>query len=119
MDYQVKHCHDERYLSVGGEAALRAERDALDLIAACHEHDTRRVMVFDAALPDEFFRLGTGLAGAILQKLANYRVRSAFVIANGRRAVGKSRDLLAELCRRTDIRAFTDAAEAENWLVQS
>ena len=46
--------------------------DALDLMANC---GARSFIVREEHLPGEFFQLKTRLAGDILQKFTNYRVR--------------------------------------------
>ena len=53
-------------------------RAAMDLIAAVrYETGCDRVAMAKEALPPEFFRLSTGLAGEMLQKFVNYRVKLA------------------------------------------
>ncbi|GAA3351176.1 DUF4180 domain-containing protein [Amorphoplanes nipponensis] len=57
---------------------VTTEQDALDLIgAAFSRSDVVALPV--ARLDPRFFTLGTGLAGAIMQKFVNYRVRLAIV----------------------------------------
>ncbi len=53
-------------------------QDALDLIGATYSH-TDVVALPAARLDERFFTLGTGLAGEIMQKFVNYRVRLAIV----------------------------------------
>ena len=55
---------------------IRSERDAVDLIA---EAGASTVVLPIERLDEEFFRLRSGLAGAIFQKFVNYGVRLIIV----------------------------------------
>jgi hypothetical protein len=51
------------------------ERDAVDAIAEAHYgHEADTVVAPVELLPAEFFRLSSGVAGAIVQKFVNYRM---------------------------------------------
>ncbi|WP_423392837.1 DUF4180 domain-containing protein [Burkholderia sp. LMG 21824] len=58
---------------------VQRESDALDLVTLAHEHEADWVAVPANALHDDFYRLDSGLAGAVLQKLVNYGVRLGVV----------------------------------------
>jgi Domain of unknown function (DUF4180) len=58
---------------------VRTEGDAMDLIGAAFGSDAALVVVPVERLSDEFFRLSSGLAGAIVQKFVNYRLRLVIV----------------------------------------
>jgi hypothetical protein len=51
----------------------------LDLIGSAYDADPRIVAVPVARLPEAFFDLRTGVAGEMVQKLVNYRLRLAVV----------------------------------------
>ena len=53
---------------------VREEADALGLIFDAGQRGAHWLAIPASRLPEEFFRLRTGLAGAILQKFVNYRV---------------------------------------------
>jgi hypothetical protein len=53
--------------------------DLLDLVGSAYEADVRVVAVPVARLPETFFDLRTGVAGEMVQKLVNYRLRLAVV----------------------------------------
>ncbi|MFJ6795303.1 DUF4180 domain-containing protein [Streptomyces sp. NPDC091268] len=55
-------------------AAVRAERDALDLIGDAGYQGAEWVVVPAARLDDAFFHLGSGVAGDIVQKFVQYRL---------------------------------------------
>ncbi|MET8246450.1 DUF4180 domain-containing protein [Streptomyces sp. NPDC005202] len=58
---------------------LDGESAALDLIGEAMGRDAELVAVPAERVPDAFFRLRSGVAGAIVQKFANYRLRLAVV----------------------------------------
>ena len=53
--------------------------DASDLVGAAWSRQANLVVVPVERLDPEFFRLSTGIAGEITQKLVNYRLRLAVV----------------------------------------
>lgn len=55
---------------------LRTVQDALDLM---DNSPFANIVVYEHNLPSVFFDLKTGLAGEILQKCTNYRVRLAII----------------------------------------
>ena len=59
---------------------ITSEETALDLLAqAAFELGIRRIVLNKEALCEDFFRLGTGLAGKILEKFIQYQVKLAIV----------------------------------------
>jgi hypothetical protein len=59
-------------------ATVATEQDALDLIASA-PGDADVIAIPVSRLDERFFRLDTGLAGQVMQKFVNYRVRLAVV----------------------------------------
>ncbi len=54
------------------------EASALDTMMSCHyETDTRLVAIEKSVFSEDFFKLSTGVAGAILQKFVTYQFRVA------------------------------------------
>src|ERR1041385_3524717 len=68
-----------------GEPLMSEAGDVDRVIEACYSNRIRLVLLYAENLPDRFFDLSSGQAGAILQKLRNYRMRLA-VVARGRAA---------------------------------
>ncbi|WP_123969674.1 DUF4180 domain-containing protein [Streptomyces sp. TLI_185] len=54
---------------------LDGEQAALDLIGDAMGYEAELVAVPVERVADEFFRLRSGIAGAVMQKFVNYRVR--------------------------------------------
>lgn len=62
------------------EVFITDVQSALDLIATVHyEADSDRIILNKSLLSESFFDLKTRLAGEILQKFINYRVKLAIV----------------------------------------
>jgi PadR family transcriptional regulator, regulatory protein AphA len=101
---------------VAATAPLTCESDALDLMSGCYEGDTNLVMLMPGSLTQDFFRLRSGLAGAVLQKFANYSVVAAAVITQ--EIKGKFNEVLNESQKSSSFRAFSSVAAAEEWLLQ-
>jgi PadR family transcriptional regulator, regulatory protein AphA len=95
---------------------LSSEQDALELVGVCGEYNTDRVMLHASNLTDDFYQLRTGLAGAVLQKFANYRIRAAAVLTPELVNQGRFREMVLEANRGNQFRVFYDRESAEAWL---
>jgi hypothetical protein len=100
-----------------GERLLRSPDDIVDVIGACFEHGAQSVLLYAENLPDRFFDLSSGEAGAILQKMRNYHLRLAIVAPEGTvRLTDRFREMALEESRGNDFRVFGDEASAQEWL---
>jgi hypothetical protein len=54
-------------------------QDILDLIGDLVSQDCSRIIIHHRNLHEDFFNLKTGLAGDILQKFSNYKVKLAII----------------------------------------
>ena len=69
-----------RVLTVAADGpAVCGEQSALDLIGDAYGAEADMVAVPVERLCADFFRLSTGVAGGVVQKFANYRLRLAIV----------------------------------------
>ncbi len=118
MEYRlISHSLNPYLDCVPGEEKLASERDALDLIAACVENGTNRIMLHAENLTDDFYHLRTGLAGEILQKFSNYWIKAAAVLTPELVDQGRFREMVLEANRGNQFRVFFDTEAAEKWLV--
>jgi hypothetical protein len=53
--------------------------EAVDLMGNISYNDCSRIIIYEENLHPDFFRLSTRLAGDILQKVSNYRMKLAIV----------------------------------------
>jgi hypothetical protein len=96
---------------------LRRAQDGGLLVEACWSAKTKDAMLYPANLPDEFFDLSSGQAGAILQKLRNYRIRLAVVCPPGTvQFSSRFGEMVAEESRGNHFRLFESREEARAWL---
>lgn len=80
MNFTIKEINHQNIAVVDLPGAMiENEQDALDLIANASYQGARAIMLHGHNLPAEFFDLKTRLAGDILQKFSNYRVKLAIV----------------------------------------
>ncbi|HEY8211606.1 MAG TPA: DUF4180 domain-containing protein [Myxococcaceae bacterium] len=100
-----------------GEALLASARDIDRVLEACFAESAGAVLLHAANLPPAFFDLSSGEAGAILQKLRNYRIRLAVVCGPGEVAFSRRfQELLAESQRGQDFRVVETRQAAVSWL---
>ena len=98
-------------------SGLQGVGDVLDLVGECAGHGATGVLIAAENLPEEFFRLKTGLAGEVLQKLQNYGIRLAGVISQEQAESGRFGEFVREANRGRAFRFFATRAEAEAWLL--
>jgi hypothetical protein len=80
-----------------GGPVLRNDQDAIAVIGEAMAHRARLIVIPAARLAPDFFRLQTRLAGEMLQKFVNYRLRLAII-----------GDLSGLASNSTALRAFID-----------
>lgn len=64
---------------IGDEVLITATQDAVDLLGNLYYQGMDQVILHEKNLSADFFDLKNGIAGDILQKFSNYRVRLAIV----------------------------------------
>jgi hypothetical protein len=117
MSFKVQNIHNTRYIECDPAGfIIRNERDMLDLVAVCGEHETENVLIYESNLSPDFFDLKTTLAGTLFQKLANYHLRGAAVISLGQIKSERFKELIFECNKGNLFRFFEDKAAAEKWL---
>lgn len=93
---------------------VKNEDDALRLIEKAFT--ARRALVYQQNLHPDFFDLSTGLAGAVLQKLAQYQIQTAFVVDASAIKSEYFKQLMAEANTKYEYRFFATREEAAAWL---
>jgi hypothetical protein len=101
---------------VASECRLRieTERDAFDAIERSGK--AARLLLTEDDLSAAFFDLRTGLAGAVLQKLATYGVLTAIVVEDPARYGPRFAELAREHARHPQVRITSSRTDAEAWL---
>jgi PadR family transcriptional regulator, regulatory protein AphA len=119
MDYRVVEngqvCFIECLMD-GGQ--ITSENDALDLVGACGENETHRLLLYAENLTQDFYHLRTGLAGVVLQKFATYAVKTAAVLTPELVNQGRFREMVLEANRSNRLfHVFYNREDAEAWLI--
>jgi PadR family transcriptional regulator, regulatory protein AphA len=104
------------YLECDPTFVIRTERDILELIGLCGEHETNQILIYESSLSADFFDLKTKLAGTLFQKLANYHLRGAGLISLKQIKGERFKELVFECNQGNLFRFFEDKAAAEKWL---
>ncbi|MDQ3111088.1 MAG: DUF4180 domain-containing protein [Bacteroidota bacterium] len=64
---------------ISDDIIIKTTEDGLDLLGNLYYQDFDKIIVHAKNITPDFFDLKTGIAGEILQKFSNYRVRLALV----------------------------------------
>jgi hypothetical protein len=106
MTATLEHHHGVAVLVCAPDGPmLRTETDATDVIGDAFGLGAELVALPVERLADDFFALRTGLAGAVVQKFVNYRIRLVIV-----------GDISAHVERSTALRDFVHEANRGNQL---
>jgi len=107
---------EERRILVAADAgvSVRSVGDVNDAIGACAGADG--LLLTGSDLGRDFFDLRTGLAGELMQKLVNYRIRAAIVVPDPAAHGERFAELAHEHARHAAIRFVRTRDEAEAWL---
>ncbi len=118
MEPILQTVNDKQFLDVPpGSLRIVSERDALDLVGLCGEHQIHNVLLDGECLDEAFFDLKTGLAGAALLKWSNYFLRVAVILPPERIGTGRFSEFVMETNRGNQFRVFSDKESAVKWLV--
>lgn len=97
--------------------AVRTLADVPEMIGAAWGLDG--LILTAADLGPDFFRLGSGLAGELFQKLTNYRVRTALVLPDFTAYGEHFAELVQEHSTHRLIRFFPTEQQSRDWLAAS
>ena len=96
---------------------IETEQDALDVMAnAGYQHNSSKIIVHEQNLGKDFFDLSSGLAGGILQKFSNYRVRLAVVGNFTRFGSKRLQEFILESNKGQQVNFVKDLSEAKEAL---
>lgn len=98
---------------------LATSRDASDLIGDAFSVDAQLVVIPAGRLSPDFLRLSSGLAGEVLQKFVNYRLKVAILgdISTATAASGPLRDFVTESNRGASVWFVPDLPSLEALIV--
>ncbi len=109
--------NDKSYIDLcATEFSISKEGELNDLISQCYYHESNLILLDEHNLSDEFFNLRSGLAGAAMQKFANYQVKAAVLLPPNAETNERFRELMYEMNQSNHFRFYDNRAEAEEWL---
>lgn len=117
MEYQIISSQHKKFLEcIPERGKISDEASTLELIGLCGGEDTDIALLYDSNFTDDFFDLKSGLAGKVLLKLSNYRIRVAAVIPSEKVGNGRFYEMVLETNRRNDFRVFSNREDALKWI---
>lgn len=119
MNYKVNELNQQKYIECAVEAPpIANQKDALEWVSICSENEVCRLMLHAENLTEDFFKLRTGVAGDILQKLVTYEIKIAAILTPELVNQGRFRDMVLEANRGSHFRVFYNHQDAETWLTR-
>ncbi|MFY9171960.1 MAG: DUF4180 domain-containing protein [Petrimonas mucosa] len=86
--------------------------DGLNLLGTLYYQGFDKIILHEKNITPDFFDLKSGIAGEILQKFSNYRVRLAIVGDFTKYGSRSLKDFIVESNKRRDINFVSTSAEA-------
>ena len=97
---------------IAEEILIRNQQDGLQLLVDLYYQDFGKIIIYSKNITPDFFNLETGLAGDILQKFSNYRVR-LIIVGDFSIYQGKSlRDFIYESNKNQQVNFVANIEEA-------
>ena len=100
-----------------GQPFMHSIDDASLVVEVCFSNRARSALLYEPNLTAKFFDLSSGEAGAVLQKLRNYKIRLAIVhTPDSPRLSSRFGEMVEEESRGDYFRLFESAEAARDWL---
>jgi hypothetical protein len=103
-------------LAIQNQTCIYDESGFFEVLSCCYEQDTDRVLLYAENFCAEFFDISSGLAGTILQKLTNYRIKTAIVLNETTQKSSLFSQMVQDANRMGLIHFFSKVDEAAQWL---
>ncbi|MDO9547984.1 MAG: DUF4180 domain-containing protein [Candidatus Marinimicrobia bacterium] len=100
------------------QVLIKNERDAVDVIGFCGEHEAIGVLLYLKNLPEDFFDLNSGQLGTIIQKFVTYYLKVALVLSP-EFVKSRFKKFAAESNRGNHFRTFYNRVDAVEWLAKN
>lgn len=97
---------------ISDEILIRSAEEALDLMGNLYYQGFEKIILYQRNLSPEFFHLENGMAGEILQKFSNYRMRLAVVGDFSQHSRKSVKDFLYESNQGKQVNFVATLAEA-------
>lgn len=117
MDIEIHIINGTKISEIISDAVIiKTSEDGLDLLGNLYYQEVDKVILHHKNITPAFFNLKSGIAGELLQKFSNYRVRLA-IVGDFTAYPGKSiRDFIYESNKKGQINFVNSTADALNVL---
>lgn len=113
MEYEVHNINDNEIAEViSDNAIIQSASDGLDLLGTLYYQGFDKIILHEHNLCEAFFDLKSGMAGELLQKFSNYRVRLAIVGTFSAYTSKSLSDFIFESNKLGDVNFVKTTAEA-------
>lgn len=102
---------------IADEMVINNLQDALDLISNVYYQDSSKIIINEKNIISNFFNLRSGLAGEILQKCINYKMKLAIVGDFSKYESKSLRDFITECNRGNQFFFVNDIEKAKEILI--
>jgi hypothetical protein len=117
MKLKIHNINDTKIAEVISDVILIDKiEDGLDLLGNLYYQGFDKIVIHENNITPDFFDLKTGIAGEILQKFSNYRVRLAIVGEFSKYRSKSLNDFIYESNKGRHINFVTSTTEAINIL---
>lgn len=116
----VTHAIDDIRIAevVSADRVIHGVEEGIDLLGNIYYQDFDRVILHEQNITPDFFELKNGMAGEILQKFSNYRVRLAIVGDFSKYTRQSVQDFIRESNKGRQVNFVSSLAEALSRLSQ-
>lgn len=97
---------------ISADTVINTIEDGLNLLGSIYYQDFDRIIIHEKNITPDFFDLKNGIAGEILQKFTNYRVRLAIVGDFSKYASKSVHDFIFESNKGKQINFVSSQSEA-------
>ena len=113
MNIETHNINDIKIAEViSADNIINNTSDGLDLLGNLYYQDFDKIIIHEKNITPDFFDLKNGMAGEILQKFSNYRIRLA-IVGDFSKHTGKSiNDFIYESNKGRQVNFVTSQSEA-------
>lgn len=101
---------------LSNEIIIRTADEGLELLVDIYYQDFDKIILYEKNITPDFFDLKNGMAGEILQKFFNYRIRLAMIGDFSKHSGQAIKDFIIESNKLKQINFLTTLTEALNIL---
>ncbi|MCF7825290.1 MAG: DUF4180 domain-containing protein [Candidatus Marinimicrobia bacterium] len=117
MDGVLKALNGNHFIDfTESDTKINSEGALNDILSLCYYHNSNIILLDQNNLSSDFFNLRTGLAGAAMQKFANYQAKVAILLPPKAEKSERFKELMFEMSGSNHFRFYDHREAAETWL---